>query len=205
MISQCFIFNNSTSLPWGTVKTQVLSTRNPKSKKSQYTARSQLVAPCPIKEWMGASRKNSRNKNGQRNGSGESRSQKPHCCVHWKVHLHPSSDMLFEMKHFIMWLCSKAVKHHLKTIKHRLGRKCKWRPEVAFRNTVGSAAVPGRVCRQGGTRAPTTQRAPPPPTAHLQLAEENSSKNYSAIPKNVSPSEKVFLPLDPHKALQWLH
>lgn len=104
-----------------------------------------------------------------------------------------------------MWLCSKAVKHHLKTIKHRLGRKSKWRLEVAFGSAVGSPAVPGRVRRQGGTRAPTTQRAAPPPTAHLQLAEENSGKNYSAIPENVSPSEKFFLPLDPHKALRRLH
>lgn len=64
---------------------------------------------------------------------------------------------------------------------------------------MGSPAVPGRVCRQGGTRAPTALRAPPPPITHSHRAEENSSKNSFAIPENVNPAEKVSLPLDSHE------
>lgn len=51
-----FIFNNSISLPRGTVKAEVLSARNPESKKSQHIAKSSSdLSLCAIKERMGES------------------------------------------------------------------------------------------------------------------------------------------------------
>lgn len=65
-----FIFNNSISLPRGTVKAEVLSARNPESKKSQHIAKSSSdLSLCAIKERMGESEeKNKENKSNREMG-----------------------------------------------------------------------------------------------------------------------------------------
>lgn len=108
-----FIFNNSISLPRGTVKAEVLSARNPESKKSQHIAKSSSnLSLCAIRERMGegeSEEKNKENKKQQRNGPAESLGQKPRCRVPSEGHRRA------EMKHCVTWLCSKAGKRYLKT------------------------------------------------------------------------------------------
>lgn len=110
VISQCFIFNNGASLPWGTVKTEVLSTRNPKSEKSQHTAKSLITCQClPCKTVD--RRKPEQLKKQKWTKKCISIVPKIETFTHTVTHLHHSSGTLFEIKHSVMRLWSKAAQH----------------------------------------------------------------------------------------------
>lgn len=93
MLCQWFLYNNGTSLPWGTVKTDSLSTLNPKSKKSPHTARSLITCHDGRVNGNKSEKLKEKTDKGMDQESLRARDPKDHLCQ--------SSDVVFETKNIL--------------------------------------------------------------------------------------------------------